>query len=353
MGRDSSISPATPGTAACTRAPSPPRAAAPRWPVLARFPLAGPWSLACRWPRSLSPRRSARQDTLPPPQVQRRLGSPREAADPQPPPAVPGAEEPPRAPRPFRGSGKATRRRPPGRGRGESALAAPRSPGAPLTFGRELAGGPQPSCPGGNPAWRQKSCSRRTRRSEGGRGAAVRASERPRAARRTGTGARGLPAAAARAGTCHILSPPALRQPPQHQRRGHGLRSARCGEWGRSSAPARRRLTPAGPPGGGTGPWQAAAAAELTRFKNSPACPGSPSIQTRSPRWLCPVPLSSPFPQRLARGRRTAGRRFRAAAWPKPRALPGQNQTPKATRHGLIPSVCSMLSVWYACRCMN
>lgn len=128
-------------------------------------------------------------------------------------------------------------------------------------------------------------------------------SERPRAARRAGTGARGLRAAAARAGARHILCPGAPRRSPPGRARGHGLRRARCGERGRSSA-----LNPCAPAG----------PARRRRRRSQPAPdepgrPGAPRTQKRSlRRRLCPVPLSSPLPVRLARGPRTASRRFRA-----------------------------------------
>lgn len=207
---------------ACTRAlhPGTPRPAGhPRAQTLGhRAPPAVP-----RWPGSPVPRTRSRTPVSAP------LGrSGRSPSSPSPAPApkprgggwsgvstrVPRAAEPPRSPLPPRGF-----RRRLGQGRplgvaGRTPARPPRPRGTPLTFGPELAGAPRPSCPGGNPAWRQKSCWRRTRRSEGGRGAAaVRASERPRPARRAGTGARGLPAAAARAGTCHILPLPRSANP--------------------------------------------------------------------------------------------------------------------------------------------
>lgn len=148
MGHERSVSPAFPVTAACTRAPrpGPPRPAGRSSP--------GPRSRAYRWPgspvpdpdlRALSPRRPARQDTLPPPQAS--AGSEAQG------------RRPTRSRRP-RSPGQRSRRArhallpAPGSrlGGGRPAPAATRPLGAPLTFGRELAGGPPPSCPGGNPA---------------------------------------------------------------------------------------------------------------------------------------------------------------------------------------------------------
>lgn len=68
--------------------------------------------------------------------------------------------------------------------------------------------------------------------------------------------------------------------PSEIQRPGDGLRSARCGERRRSSAPAAPPLNPCGParpPEGGTRPRPAAGEAELTSFKNSQTFLGSPA----------------------------------------------------------------------------
>ena len=145
MGHESSSSPEFQMTRACTRAPHPgtPRHArlSPRAGPQAQTPgtrvrLAGPRSPPHPGHRAplASPRRSSRHTPT----------TPRPAPAPNP-RARPNRSHPPRprgagAPPPALFLRGAPGRRP-GGGRA-----------AKLTFGRELAGGPQPSCPGGNPA---------------------------------------------------------------------------------------------------------------------------------------------------------------------------------------------------------
>lgn len=170
MGHERSISPALPMTAACTRAPHPgpprparagPRPVPARGSPLARVPLAR--RLAGPRPRSPTPVPAplGTSGHCPSSPLQRRLGSPGESAEPQPPPAVPGVGGEGqksrrarlallRAPGSRLGGGGSRR---PARGCAGRAPSRPRAPsGSPLTFGQERAGGPQPSCPGGNPA---------------------------------------------------------------------------------------------------------------------------------------------------------------------------------------------------------
>lgn len=115
--------------------------------------------------------------------------------------------------------------------------------------------------------------------------------------------------------------------PSETRSRGRGLRSARCGGRGRSSAPARRRLTPEGPPGGGTCPRLAAGTAELTGFKNSPTFPRVPAhVEILNARSL-PCSSLTPHFQSLARGPRSDAR-FRTTVWTKPGSGGGQNRIP-------------------------
>lgn len=236
-------------------------------------------------------------------------------------------------PRPPRGSRQATWQRPPGRGaRGER----PRGP-----------------------THIRSGTSRRPSTIMSGRKSSLKAevmfAAHPALGGRTGGGgARVRAAAGGETGRDRCARPPRGGRPSRHlshslpsrappipseiQRRGHGLRSARCGERGRSSAPARRRLTPEGPPGGGTCPRQAAAAAELAPFKNSPTFPRVPEHLETLTALSLPCFIQFPISGRLARGPRIAAS-FHATVWPKPSSLPCQNRTPKAPR-GRVPLCC-------------
>lgn len=135
-----------------------------------------------------------------------------------------------------------------------------------------------------------------------------------------GGGARGRGAAAAAAGAqtgrdrCarpprggrpsrHLSHSLPARSPPipsESQRPGHGLRNARCGERGRSSAPAAPPLNPCGP--GRPPPREAAAEGPppagscraglaALRVARRPRTPASGQALS-SPRRLCPLPRS-------------------------------------------------------------
>lgn len=253
MGHERSTSPALPMTAACTRAPHPgpprparagPRPVPARGSPLARVPLAR--RLAGPRPRSPTPVPAplGTSGHCPSSPLQGRLGSPGEAAEPQPPPAVPGG-----------GGRRAAARASPCSGLREADLEAAAAAARPGARGGERPRGHAPPRGPHSHSVRNEQAAlnhhvreeiqlegrshvrgargaRRAGGRAGGGGARVRA-----AARRAGTGARGLPAAAARAGTCHILSPPALRQSPQKA----SAEATVCGAPGAASGGGARR----------------------------------------------------------------------------------------------------------------
>lgn len=255
MGHQSSDSPAMPMAGACTRAlrPGTPRPAGRSSPAgLAGSPEPHPGPL--------SPRRPAGRDTLPPPQARRRLRSPAEAAEPESPLASPGQRSRrARLSRPGAPGRRLGHGQPPGRGRGETArpTTRPPCPGTPLTHIRSGTSRRPSTIISGRKSSLKAEVMLAAREALGGRAgargaAAVRASERPRPARRAGTGARGLPPRGGRPSRRHrshslppappIPSGAGAANPRRSRSPGRGVRSARCGQRGRSSA-----LNPCGP----------------------------------------------------------------------------------------------------------
>lgn len=286
MGRESPISPAFQMTRACTRTPRPARRAPPAGPP---DPASGSplltWSPARRSPPGARAQPAARRpdpgprSPLPHPDPGPRAplaGS----RTPTPVPARPGAARPDtRAPRPAPraaseapgqaagpepppalalpgGSGEETRRQPPGRGRGGER---PRVPGC---------GGSHSHSVGNEQAALDHHVreeiqlegrshvlgARAALRSGGGGRLCARPSGRGR--RETGRDRCARPPGGGRPSR-HLSHPLPSRSPPipsESQRPGDGLRSARCGERRRSSAPAAPPLNPCGParpaPGG-------------------------------------------------------------------------------------------------------
>lgn len=190
------------------------------------------------------------------------------------PPRTPG---PPRAPRGRAGSDA---RAGGGPGAAPAWLRDGDAVAAPLTCARARAGGPPPSCPGGNPAWRQKSCSRRARGAAGGGGARVRAA----AGGETGRGRCARPPRGGRPSrrSSHSLR---SRAPPRPSGPSARPRAAAPGAASGGGAP---RLTPARP---------RRPPAELARLPASPAglggAPPHPEAQP-APTLPCSPQLPTP-----------------------------------------------------------
>lgn len=206
---------------------TPPRDAAPRWPVFTRSPLTSA-GLARRSPTRFRTPVPALRPPVPAPlgRSGHSPSSPRPARARKPrgggwfgaATRVPGAVEPPSLPRPPRGSRKAIWLCPPGRGPHVERPLGYTCPQGPTHIRSGTSRRPSTIMSGRKSSLKAEvmfaaHAALGGRAVLGGRGA-VRASERPRAARRAGTGARGLPGAPPEPALVTFSPPPSLRQSP-------------------------------------------------------------------------------------------------------------------------------------------